>query len=81
VLFFPHGGDGWQRGMLMLNQRDRNKNKIDKRMWYRYHLYERPRVFSSLFLGWRLFQQFLVDAWATCEQIDLDWHRNNNGTL
>jgi hypothetical protein len=63
--------------MVMQNPRDRNKNKIEKRMWFRYHLYERPGVFSYLFLGRRLFQQFLVDSWATCELIDLDWHRKD----
>ncbi len=65
----------------MQNPRDRRKNHIEKRMWFRYHLHERASVFSLLFLGRRLFQQFMVDAWATCEQIDLDWHRNNQRKL
>ncbi len=77
VLFFPHGNYCWQQGMLMQNARGRQRNHIEKRMWFRYHLYERPGVYSSLFLGRRLFQQFMDDAWATCEQIDLDWHRKN----
>ncbi len=50
-------------------------------MWYCYYLFERPGVVSSLFFGRRLFQQFLVDAWATCEQIYLDWHCKNQATL
>jgi hypothetical protein len=50
-------------------------------MWFRYYLYERARVYSSLFLGRWLFQQFIVDAWATCEQINLDWHCKNQRRL
>jgi uncharacterized protein (DUF608 family) len=65
VLFFPHSDDGWQCGMLMENPRDQSKNKTEKRMWYGYYFYERPSVFSSLFLGQQLFQQFFVDARAT----------------
>ncbi len=67
--------------MLMQNPRDRNKDKNEKRMWFCYHLHEQPGVLSSLFMGCRLFRQFLVDAWATCEQIDLDWYRKNQNTL
>jgi hypothetical protein len=81
VKFFQHGDYCWQRGMLIQKSRDQNMDKIKKHMCFHYHLSERPGVYSSLFLGRPQFQQFLVDAWATCEQIDLDWHRKNQSKL
>ena len=36
---------------------------------------------SNLFRGGRLFQQYLVDAWASIEASELYWVRNNQKTI
>ena len=36
---------------------------------------------SDLFRGGRLFQQYLVDAWASIEASELYWVRNNQKTI
>jgi hypothetical protein len=50
-------------------------------MWFQYHLYKRAGIYSLLFLRRRLFQQFIVNAWATCEQIDLYRYCSNQHQL
>jgi hypothetical protein len=36
---------------------------------------------SDLFRGGRLLQQYVVDAWASIEQSELHWVRNNQKTI
>jgi len=49
--------------------------------YYTYHLYVRDGPQSPLFYGRKLFQQFVVDAWANCEQRKLNWARTHQHTL
>ena len=58
-------------------------NNVCIRLWlcqqtyYQYRLHPRNRQFSTLFHVERLFQQYLVDIWSTCDQTKLDWiHKN-----
>jgi hypothetical protein len=44
-------------------------------------LHTRPRPFQSLHRGENLFQQFVVDAWASTEGMDLDFLRYNQPKL
>jgi len=46
---------------------------------YRLHVRDGPQL--SLFYGGKLFQQFVVDAWANCEQRKLNWARTHQHTL
>ena len=49
--------------------------------WFAYRLFERANDGVSLRLGGRLFQQFLVDAWACIEQARLLWVRLNQAAI
>ena len=49
--------------------------------YYAYHLYVRDGPQPPLFYGGKLFQQFVVDAWANCEQRRLNWTRTHQHTL
>ena len=40
-----------------------------------YCLHARPGEPSIIFYGGRLFQEYVVDAWALCEQSALNWAR------
>ena len=49
--------------------------------YYAYYLYGRDGPQLPLFYGGKLFQQFVVDAWANCEQRKLNWARTHQHTL
>ena len=51
------------------------------RAFYAYRIFCRHREFGSLFYATRLFQQFLVDAWATVDQEKLNWAYHNQDKL
>jgi hypothetical protein len=52
-----------------------------QRAFYRYRLHVRNDVFSVLHRGGRLFQQYVVDAWVSCDANKLDWLRNNQNNI
>ena len=49
--------------------------------YYAYRLYVRDGPQPPLFYGGKLFQQFVVDAWANYEQKKLNWARTHQHTL
>ena len=82
VLFFPCGDLGWHWALTLQDPEGRRKNlRITQRAFYRYMLHFRQTVPSLLFYGKRLFQQYLVDAWAACDQNKCDWIRSHQKNL
>ena len=86
VLFFPTGGQGYRRGLRLtesnvLPETERRNPNLSARMYYRFHLHTRTRPLQSLHRGENLFQQFVVDAWASTEGMDLDYLRYNQTKL
>jgi len=96
VLLFPKEENGWHlripiRGAQLreqgknARQRDREEQArsqvVSDRYYYAYHLHVRDGPQPSLFYGGKLFQQFVVDAWANCEQRRLNWARTHQHTL
>ncbi len=84
-LLFPHGTSGWYRE---LRQRDPDNPAIELReslsqtRYYAYRLQYRPEVeFSTILHGGRLFQEYIVDAWAASEQERLRFLSQNQGQL
>ncbi len=78
VLLFPHGDYGWHYGMELLDRQNVRKNlRLGQRTYYRYRLHVRDGEFPTLFRSCRLFQQYLVDAYAACEQTALNWFRTH----
>ena len=63
----------------------RLQNPDDKdfkqRTYYRFRLHTRPDEPSTLFRAQRLFQQFVVDAWAICDQNKLGWIRSHQANI
>lgn len=63
VLLFPHGDKRWHWGLRIdANSRQRIKNRLCQRAFYRYRLDMRRNEFSILHNLCRLFQQYIVDA-------------------
>ncbi|SAM09603.1 hypothetical protein [Absidia glauca] len=77
TLLFPMGGLGWHWGLTLAD----GSTRLNQRPYYRYRLHQRANEYPSLFLAKRLFQQYLVDVWAICDQNKLDWIRSHQSNL
>jgi len=85
VLLFPSGEEGWHLD-IPLNVNDRGQQrakKVTQLLYYAFRLHPRPihMDHNNIFRGGRLFQQYVVDAWASIEQSNLNWIRNNQKKL
>jgi hypothetical protein len=77
VLLFPHGEDGWHTdipGNQGANGARRAPN-VSQHCYHSYRLHPRPGDQPPLFWGGNLFQQYVVDVWASIEQNTLNWIR------
>ena len=72
ILLFPRGDLGWTWSL-----RQRNQKRLTQLMYYRFRLHTRNTEYPIIFKAKRLFQQYLVDIWAICDQNKLDWFRRN----
>ena len=82
VLLFPYGEPGWHWGRTLENHEGNHQNKnLSQRTFYRFRLHTRPNEPSTLFRAQKLFQQFVVDAWAVCDQNKLSWIRSHQDNI
>ncbi|PIA26331.1 hypothetical protein AQUCO_09500059v1 [Aquilegia coerulea] len=90
VLLFPTGDLGWSTYMKhwdVKNERyftvtgKEKKNRLTQLQYFCYRLFERTTEYSALFRAGLLFQQFIVDAWASYEQNRLYWIRTHQADL
>ena len=85
VLLFPRGKHGWHDKIPLhpgANGQTRTKNgNISQTCYYAYRLHQRNNEPSTILQGGRLFQQWIVDGWASTEQNKLNWIRNNQKSL
>jgi hypothetical protein len=82
VLLFPHGDQGWDTTMrLQSNSHDRIHDRLTLRDYHAYRLFPRETEFNALFRAKRLFQQYVVDAFACVDQNRLAWIRNNQNKI
>jgi hypothetical protein len=83
VLLFPHGEDGWHPAIpthIIPGRRQRSP-KVTQCCYYAYRLHARPGDQPLLLWGGNLFQQFVVDAWASVEQSNLNWVKHHQKEL
>ena len=75
VLLFPHGEDGWHPTISaqVIPGRWCRSQHVTQHCYYAHRLHSRPGEQSLLHWGGNLFQQFVVDAWASVEQSTLNW--------
>lgn len=82
VLLFPCGDYGWHYDLrLREGHGERVRPRLEQRQFYRYRLHTRSGERSTLFYGGRLFQQYVVDAFAACEATALDWIRKHQDKI
>ncbi|XP_048431318.1 uncharacterized protein LOC103936253 [Pyrus x bretschneideri] len=83
-LLFPYGEDGYRKG-LPWNPNFRGKKPknggVTMRAFLGYQIQDRPGQSDTLLKGGRLFQQYLVDAYATLEEDRLDFIRLNQDSF
>jgi hypothetical protein len=78
TLLFSNGDLGWYWGMKLTNDKG---DWLSQRAYHRFRLHPRSSEYPIISLSKRLFQQFLVDVWAICDQNNLDWIRSHQSTI
>ena len=81
TLLFPMGDLGCNWGLRMIGGEDEEENRLTQRAYYRFRLHQRSNEFPVLFYAKRLFQQYIVDVWAICDQSKLDWIRSHQSSI
>ena len=64
--------------MRLQNPEDKD---LKQRMYYRYRLHTRAEEPATLVRAQRLFQQFVVDTWAICDQNKLGWIHSHQANI
>jgi hypothetical protein len=78
LILFPFGQDGYRIDLKMLHPKGNWQAKWEKiSMWKIYQIQERYNRSDTLLKGGRLFQQFLVNCYATVKEDQLDYIRKN----
>ncbi|XP_026420322.1 uncharacterized protein LOC113316331 [Papaver somniferum] len=77
VLLFPYGELGWSTELAQWDGKDFTKINLSQMQFYSYYLFQRHSEYSTILRGGKLFQEFLVDAWASTEQNRLNFLRFN----
>lgn len=81
-LFFPNGEFGWTTDMHHSSEHSTAvRNKITTLQFYSYKIAVRRNVFNPLHYGGKLFQQYLVFAYARVEANRLNFIRHNQKAL
>ncbi|GMF54686.1 unnamed protein product [Phytophthora fragariaefolia] len=81
-LLFPHGDLGWTYTDVYANgAKYRNKRRMSLREHVAYRLFQKVHDQAALHQGGRLFQQWVVDQRAKCEQEQLRWVAKNQKKL
>ncbi|XP_063938004.1 uncharacterized protein LOC108194704 [Daucus carota subsp. sativus] len=95
-LLFPYGDDGFHLNIPLHGKPARttknvnidadetephHRDKVSMKEYYAYKLMIRPNQGMTMHLGGRLWQQFVVDAFAAVEQYRLDWIRTHQHVI
>ncbi|OSC97182.1 hypothetical protein PYCCODRAFT_1351447, partial [Trametes coccinea BRFM310] len=77
TLLFPFGTHGWHWHLRLRG----GQRRLTQTRFYAYQIQVRHQEFSTVLRGGRLFQQYIVDMWASSEQSRLRFLRHNQRTL
>ncbi|CAI0546116.1 unnamed protein product, partial [Linum tenue] len=85
-ILFPHGEDGWHPNISRNGYGDDdadeyNEKNVTQCDFYSYRLQTRLEESNALLLCGKLFQQYVVNAYALVEAERLDWIKNNQTKL
>jgi hypothetical protein len=83
IMLFPNGDQGWHPKIDIVQPEaaDVRSKYVSQRSYFAFRLHPRLMQVSNLFRGGRLLQQYVVNAWASIEQSELNWYRENQKTV
>jgi hypothetical protein len=83
VLLFPRGEDGWHIRIpaILGNARRGRSEFVSQRCFHAHRIHSRPGIPPPLLWGGNLFQQYVVDAWASVEQSNINWAKTHQKEL
>lgn len=83
VLLFPYGELGWEPELKKwdVNHKRPSNDRLTQMQFYSYRIFERPTEYSTILRVGKLFQEFIVDAWAATEQNRLAFYKLNQEKL
>nr|XP_027186631.1 uncharacterized protein LOC105851205 isoform X3 [Cicer arietinum] len=83
-LLFPYGEDGYRIGISHRNPETGScykRKTVTMRQYYSFRLQQRAGEAQTLLRSGRLFQQYMVDAYASIEEVRINWIRKNQKQL
>ncbi|PWA53819.1 hypothetical protein CTI12_AA444960 [Artemisia annua] len=85
-LLMPRAQDGYYLGIPHRNKSgqpatETTNKTVTIRVWFAYHIHDRPNQENLFVRGGRLFQQFLVDGFAMIERERMFFHRSKLSNL
>ncbi|KZP24540.1 hypothetical protein FIBSPDRAFT_929756 [Athelia psychrophila] len=81
VLLFPHGEDGWHWELRMHDPEKEQPRRLSQIRHCAYRIHPRAHEFNIILRGGRLFQQYMVDMWASADQNRLNFLRSNQSKI
>jgi len=81
TMLFPRGEEGYHTEIPMNIPEGGRSKHVSQRCYYAFRLQRRPGEPPALLMGGRLLQQYVVDAWASTEQSELNWIRHHQKEL
>ncbi|CAN1274855.1 ATP-dependent DNA helicase PIF1 [Linum perenne] len=79
-MLFPYGEDGWH-GCIYQHGNAESPKTLSQCDFYAYRIQTRMHESTHLLLAGKLFQQYVVNAYAFVEAERLEWMRNNQTKL
>ena len=79
VLLFPTGQLGWHSSipLNLVDQCSPKRKYATQADYFKYHLFPHINESNHIFMAGKLFQEYVVDSWATTEQACLRWFKLN----
>jgi hypothetical protein len=63
------------------NNNDNAYKRVTQAQYFRYHLFPRLNEFNHIFMARKLFQEYVVNSWATTEQSRLNYIRHHQKNI
>lgn len=75
------GESGWHNNMPANRDPESSRKRVTMKQFFAFRLFPREGEADTIFRMGKLFQQYVVDAWAATEQDRLFWYKTNQSTV
>src|SRR5882762_10997638 len=80
-MLFPRGEEGFHTEIPMNAPEGGRSKHVSQRCYYAFRLQRRPGEPPAILMAGKLLQQYVVDAWASTEQSELNWIHHHQKEL